>query len=219
MATYTLSHTGAEVDSAVANALNLFSTPHTWTAEQTFTNLTIQTGGLTVAEITTNEATIKSLRVEGAGAFASFGGGVVFKDYVTIESTGSLQVDGVANFAQNVIITGDVTAGSATIGGETDISGDLIVSGGEIYGSFSATDDLDMNGYEITGTHALVAQTYLGAPELYVQKEQSVVSLVSSGSGIASAPHDGFYIDSDGTITRFRTTGSIPASVLVVYFR
>lgn len=213
MATYTLSHTGAEVDAAVNNATNLFSTSHTWTAEQTFTNLTIQTGGLTVAEITTNEATIKSLRVEGAGAFASFGGGVVFKDYVTIESTGSLQVDGVANFAQNIIVTGDVTAGSATIGGEVDINGDLIITG-------SIASSLRVTG-RATFTNAV--ETGLGIDNRSTisfwdgSEENYGAYMYFTHAAVASANTDGVYIDKTG-IHAFSSNDPIPANVLVIEF-
>lgn len=209
MATYTLSHTGAEVDAAVNNATNLFSTPHTWTADQTFGNLTIQTGGLYVAEITTNEATIKSLRVEGAGAFASFGGGVVFNDYVTIESTGSLQVNGVANFAQNVIVTGEVVAGAAQFNGETDITGDLIVNNGVIYGNLSATDDLDMNGNDITNAGMVSANKI---------RLNSKIEMFVTATGISSALHSGVYISmANGSVSAFSQGASIPIGALVIY--
>lgn len=213
MATYTLSHTGAEVDAAVNNALNLFSTPHTWTADQTFGNLTIQTGGLTVAEINTNEATIEYLRVEGGDAAAVFHGPATFYNEAIIDSSASLTVQGIATFAQNITVTGDVTAGSATIGGEVDVSGDVIVSNGTIIGAYRANNDVDMDGYGVNNAQ------FVSTQGLDLRSGSSTISILSSGSGIASAPHDGFYINSDGTITRFRMTGSIPASVLVVYFR
>lgn len=213
MATYTLSHTGAEVDAAVTNALNIFSTAHTWTAEQTFTNLTIQTGGLYVAEVNTDEATIEYLRVEGGDAAASFHGPATFYNEAIIDSSGSLTVQGVATFSQNITVTGDVTAGSATIGGEVDVSDDLIVTNGTIIGAYQATADVNMNGYGVDNAQ------FVSTQGLDLRSGSSTVSILSSGSGIASAPHDGFYINSDGTITRFMMTGSIPASVLVVYFR
>lgn len=213
MATYTLSYTGAEVNSAIGNAKDIFSTVHTWTAEQTFTNLTIQTGGLTVAEINTNEATIEYLRVEGGDATASFYGPATFFNEAIIDSSASLTVQGTATFSQNITVTGDVTAGSATINGEVDISDDLIVTNGTIIGAYKANNDADMGGYGIDNAQ------FVSTQGLDLKSGSSTISILSSGSGIASAPHDGFYIDSDGTITRFRTTGSIPASVLVVYFR
>lgn len=213
MAIYTLSHTGAEVDAAVTNATNLFSTSHTWTAEQIFTNLTIQTGGLTVAEITTNEATIKSLRVEGAGAFASFGGGVVFNDYVTIESTGSLQVNGVANFAQNIIVTGEVTAGSATIGGETDINGDLIITG-------SIASSLRVTG-RATFTNVVEAGDGIdnrGTISFWEGSEENFGAYMHfTHTAIASADTAGVYIDKTGIHT-FSVNDPIPANVLLIEF-
>ena len=47
MATYTLSYTGAQVNAAIGNATNLFSTVHTWTATQTFTDPHIAGGTFT----------------------------------------------------------------------------------------------------------------------------------------------------------------------------
>lgn len=213
MATYTLSYTGAEVNSAIGNAKDLFSTVHTWTAEQTFTNLTIQTGGLTVAEINTNEATIEYLRVEGGDAAASFYGPATFFNEAIIDSSASLTVQGTATFSQNITVTGDVTAGSATINGEVDISDDLIVTNGTIIGAYQANNDVNMDGYGIDNAQ------FVNSQELSVHKDSSTVSIVASGAGIASASHDGFYITSNGSIVPFNATGTIPASVLVVYFR
>jgi len=213
MATYTLSYTGAEVNSAIGNAKDLFSTVHTWTAEQIFTNLTIQTGGLTVAEINTDEATIEYLRVEGGDATASFYGPATFFNEAIIDSSASLTVQGTATFAQNINVTGGVIAGSAEFNGEVDISDDLIVTNGNIYGAFIANNDVNMDGYGIDNAQ------FVNSQELSVHKDSSTISIVASGAGIASASHDGFYITSNGSIVPFNATGSIPASVLVVYFR
>lgn len=210
MATYTLSHTGAEVDAAVTNVTNLFTTAHTWTANQTFTNIgvNISQGALSVTSgatlMVTNGSSLEvkpggSLRVLGASSFSVEG------------SSGTFTITPAATFQSTVSVTGALSSASLTTTGDVTV-------GGELYASITASDDLDMEGHDIVGAHDVAVTGFVGGPQLYVQKGQSIVEFVSSGSGIASAPHDGFYIDSDGAITRFRMTGSIPASVLVIYF-
>lgn len=196
MATYTLSHTGAEVDAAVTNATNLFSTSHTWTAEQIFTNLTIQTGGLTVAEINTNEATIEYLRVDGGDAAAVFHGPATFFNEAIIDSSASLTVQGTATFSQNITVTGDVTAGSATIGGETDISGELIVTG------------------NITGDRVKSTLDLIAGRSIRINSDKVTISF-KTAAGTMSA--DGVYISTSG-LTAVAEGGSYPANVLLIEF-
>lgn len=182
MATYTLSYTGAEVNSAIGNAKDLFSTVHNWTAEQTFSqNITVD--GLAYINghlYLDNDLTVTNGVIVGA-----------YKATADVDMDG-YDIDNVQTInAQNITVTGDVTVS------------------GMISGSITANDDLNMNNFNITGANEVVLNR--------ITLDQQI-GFVYSGTGIASAPFDGFYINSDGTITRFRTTGPIPASVLVVYF-
>lgn len=193
MATYTLSHTGAEVDAAVTNATNLFSTSHTWTADQTFRNVLLPTGTLDAATV--------------VGANANFGD-LLIGDY----PNSRLTVDAPATFSQNITVTGDVTAGSATIGGETDISGDLIVTASlNVTGpsTFATITGTDIFGSRIESTLDVIA-----GRSIRINSDKVTISFATA-AGTMSA--DGVYISTSG-LTAVSEGDPYPANVLLIEF-
>lgn len=193
MATYTLSHTGAEVDAAVTNATNLFSTLHTWTADQTFRNVLLPTGTLDAATV--------------VGANANFGD-LLIGDY----PNSRLTVDAPATFSQNITVTGDVTAGSATIGGETDISGDLIVTASlNVTGpsTFATITGTGIFGSRIESTLDLIA-----GRSIRINSDKVTISFATA-AGTMSA--DGVYISTSG-LTAVSEGDPYPANVLLIEF-
>lgn len=118
MATYTLSHTGAEVDAAVTNATSLFSTVHTWTADQSFGNASIAT--LTATVLNANGATINALRVGGVSPELQVDAPSTFNDDVTVDG----QLSATMISADDGAITTDFSVGSLLeVGGDAQVTG------------------------------------------------------------------------------------------------
>ncbi len=119
MATYTLSHTGAEVDAAVANALNIFSTSHTWMADQTFGNASV--GSLTATVLNANGATINALRIGGSvSAELQVDAPSAFNDDVTVDG----QVSATRISAEDGAIASDFSVGNLLeVGGDSQVDG------------------------------------------------------------------------------------------------
>lgn len=211
MATYTLSHTGAEVDAAVNNATNLFTTAHTWTANQTFTNIGVNisqgalsvTSGATLMVTTGSSLEVKpggSLRVLGASSFSVEG------------SSGTFTVTPDATFQSSIFVTGDVSAGSATINGETDISGDLIVTG-DLSASGPATF-ATITGTDITGNRIESTLDLIAGRSIRINSDKVTISFETSAG---TMPGDGVYISTSG-LTVVAEGAAYPANVLLIVF-
>ena len=206
MATYTLSFTGAQVNAAIGNATNLFSTAHTWTGVQTIQGPTIASPNITGTtyqsttifddDVTLQGGTLYAGSIE-AGGNILFDGDVSCNSTLTVSSIASFTCEGTAEFNNTVQFNDDV-----------DLAADLAV-GGELIASITASDDLDMDGYNIENATRIAANSAyeLGNGKVYLQ---------FSGAGIASATYAGCYIDASG-ITPFAQGGAIPANVLVIY--
>lgn len=202
MATYTLSHTGAEVDAAVNNATNLFSTAHTWTADQTFGNVLIPTGTLDAATV--------------AGANANFGD-LLIGDY----PTSRLTVDAPATFHGATEIA---SAGSFTVGSPSTFNADVTVNG-DVSATFvtaedgSIATDLSVGSALDVGGDARVAGTvYAGAVSSPSFRIPARVSVEFSAASVTAA-HDGVYIASGASaLTPFSAGATIPSGVLIIYF-
>ena len=204
MATYTLSFTGAQVNAAIGNATNLFSTVHTWTAVQT-----IQTPIITAPTVTgtaqfADVVVDGDLTVTGTALFGDLESNVIIRA-VDMEVSGSLTLGA----ASTLTCDGTVTFnGTVQFNDDVDLAADLSV-GGTLTASITASDDLDMDGYDITGATrvAVGSSIEIGNGKVYLQ---------FSGVGIASATYAGCYINTSG-ITAFAQGAAIPANVLVIY--
>lgn len=198
MATYTLSFTGAQVNAAIGNATNLFSTTHTWTAVQT-----IQTPIITAPTVTgtaqfADVVVDGDLTVTGTALFGDFESNVIIRA-VDMEVSGSLTLGAASAFTCD---------GTVQFNDDVDLAGNLSV-GGELTASITASDDLDMDGYNIgNATRIAVTSVFeIGNGKVYLQ---------FSGAGIASATYAGCYINTSG-ITAFAQGAAIPVNVLVIY--
>lgn len=213
MATYTLSHTGAEVDAAVTNATSLFSTAHTWTADQTFGNVLLPTGTLDAATVVGANANFGDLLIgDYPNSRLTVDAPATFTGATEITAAGSFTVGGPASFAQNITVTGDVSAGSATINGETDISGDLIVTGvlnASGPATFATITGTDIMGNRIESTLDLIA-----GRSIRINSDKVKLSFVTE-AGTMSA--DGVYISTSG-LTAVTEGDPYPANVLLIEF-
>lgn len=202
MATYTLSHTGAEVDAAVTNATSLFSTTHIWTADQTFGNVLLPTGTLDAATV--------------AGANANFGD-LLIGDY----PTSRLSVDAPATFSGVTEIT---AAGSFTVGSPSAFNDDVSVNG-QVSATLVIADDATINTdlsvgnlLEVGGDANVDGTVYANSVSSMSFRIPSRV-LVEFVNASITAAHDGVYIAATATaLTPFTAGATIPADVLVIYF-
>lgn len=212
MATYTLSFTGAQVNAAIGNANNLFSTAHTWTGVQTIQGPTISSPNITGTtyqsvtifddDVTLQGGKLYAGSIEATGNVLFDGdltcnGSTLIAAAATFTCDGTAEFNGTVDFDDNVQFNDDVSFNA-----DVDI-------GGTLTASLTSTDDMDMNGYDITGATNIAAssQFQLGNGKVYLQ---------FSGAGIASATYAGCYINTSG-ITAFAQGAAIPANVLVIY--
>ena len=202
MATYTLSHTGAEVDAAVNNATNLFTTAHTWTADQTFGNVLLPTGTLDAATVVGANANFGDLLIgDYPNSRLTVDAPATFAGATEITAAGSFTVNSTSTFNANVTVDGEVTA--------TMISAD----DGAISSDFSVGNLLEVGGdAQVDGT---VYANLTSSLSFRIPSRVSIEFVAAS----ATAAHDGVYIASNASaLTPFSSGATIPAGVLVIYF-
>lgn len=192
MATYTLSYTGAEVNSAIGNAKDLFSTVHTWTGAQTFQAPIIAGGTITGAR---------------------FQSVTIFEDDVTLQGdvicTGSFICDGSATFNSTVAVSANTSInGNLAIASDLAVSGDARVDGELIARTIRVTRGLNMDGNDIDGADRI----YAGSLNLRGGKA-AIVFRAEAGT----MPADGVYISTSG-LTVAAYNDPHPANVVLIIF-
>lgn len=210
MATYTLSFTGAQINAAIGNATDLFSTAHTWTAAQTLQTPII--AGPTITGTTYQSTTVfdDDVTLQGGKLYAGdieSSGTALFDGDVTCTST--LKVSSAASF----VCEGSATFSTGpTINGETDIDGDLIVTGG-LYASGPSTF-ATITGTDIFGSRIESTLDVIAGRSIRINSDKVKLSFVTE-AGTMSA--DGVYISTTG-ITAVAEGDPYPANVLLIEF-
>ena len=200
MATYTLSYTGAQVNSAIGSALNLFSKTNTWTGAQTFTGaLTIS--GETVADSTIDELTVPTLLTcDGTATLNS----------VSIDDLGCVDASFSGNF---------VSSGSATFTGTCDIA-DLTVTTDTSTATLSVTYGASVGGDLLVAGRVEVANDLIAKDRIRVcdpNDEDHYCRIYFTKTAIASASHDCVAIDDTGA-SAINAGDPIPAYSLIFEF-
>lgn len=210
MATYTLSFTGAQVNAAIGNATNLFSTAHTWTGVQTlqaptiagptitgnaYLDTVLADGDLTVSGV------IYAGNIEATGNIL-FDGDVYCRSTLEVSSTATFTCDGSATFNDDIAINGD-----AAIDGDLTITG-AITSSLRVTGSATFTNKIEA-GQGIDNRR--IISFWDGSDENFG------AYMYFTHTAITSDHMDGVYIDKTG-IHAFSSNDPIPANVLVIEF-
>ena len=203
MATYTLSYTGAEVNSAVGSALNLFSKTNTWTGTQTF-NGALTISGETVADSTIDELTVPTLLTCDGTATLGY---TVVDDLHCVD----------ASFSGDLVSTG-----SATFSGTCDIA-DLTVTTDTSTATLSVTYGASVGGDLVVTGRIEVADDLIAKDRVRVcdpGDESHYCRIYFTKTAIASAPNDCFVIQDDGADwAKVISAGDpIPAMSLVFEF-
>ena len=213
MATYTLAYTGAEVDSAIGNAKNLFSKMNSWTGTQTFSSINASHATITSATFTTlgaqtlsitSGADISSLDVASIdGVDATFSG--------TFVSTGSASFTGTCDIA-DLSVTTDISCDTFSSTGDCSVGLDLTV-GNDLHVAEDVTVTRDIEaGRNVRGDNIQVAKKL----QIEDNGDPSMCAWMKfTAFGIASAPGDGVYINTSG-VTAMATGDPIPAGSLYI---
>lgn len=197
MATYTLSYTGAEVNSAIGNAKDLFSKTNTWTGTQTFGTASIATANITTAQVST-------LNVSGNSTFT----GASQMTSLTVQAITGID----ASFSGNLASTGTAEFNDVSIDGDVAIDGDLTING-EIASSLRVTGRTTFTDVVEAG---LGIDNRAGISFWEGNEENFGAYMSFNHTAIASANMDGVYIDKTG-IHSFSVNDPIPANVLLIY--
>ena len=209
MATYTLSYTGAEVNSAIGNAKNLFSATNTWTGTQTFGTSAIATANITTANVATlnvsgastftGASQMTSLTVQAiTGIDASFSG-----DFV---STGSATFSGSCEIA-DLLVTTDTATDTLSVAQNATVGGDLTVDNDIVADRIEATTRIIGDA---VNTNSLSVE-YQGDPSMSAK-------IKYTPNGIASASQDCVAITEGVGVAVIAQGSPIPAKSLYIEF-